>query len=92
MIKMDKIENELLDVAERIARNGKSWVPKKKWQKSRDEPLWIRWFKEDPYREIDVIKYYDGWWIFYNNRGIHKRSYKTKTRALKSAKSFMKRV
>ena len=86
--KMDKITKELLEISKRVARNEKSWIPKKKWYKSKNK---LHWWKDDPYKELDVLKYKDGWWVFYNNQGIHKKPFKTKTRALQSAKKFMKR-
>lgn len=85
---MDKITKELIEISERVARNEKSWVPKKKWNKSKGK---LHWWKEVPYRELDVLKYKDGWWVFYCNQSIHKKSFKTKERALTSAKRFMKR-
>ena len=67
---------------------AKSLESKKKWHKSKGK---LHWWKEEPYREIDVLKYKDGWWVFYNNLTIHKKPFDTKIRALQSAKKFMKR-
>lgn len=85
---MKNITKELLEISERVARDEKSWIPKKKWHKSKGK---LRWWKEEPYRDLDVLKYKDGWWVFYNNQTIHKKPFKTKIRALQSAKKFMKR-
>ena len=85
---MKDITKKLVKISENIAQNKKTWIPKKKWNKSKNK---LHWWKEEPYRELDVLKYKDGWWVFYNNLGIHKRPFKTKTCALQSAKKFMKR-
>ena len=59
-----------------------------KWHKSKDK---LHWWTDPPYRDLSVLEYEDGWWVFYNNLGIHKRPFKTKTRALQCARSFLKR-
>jgi len=63
-------------------------VTKRKWYKSKGK---LHWWKEGPYRELDVLKYKDGWWVFYNNTTIHKKPFETRSRALQSAQKFMKR-